>query len=139
MPRSNKDISILERTRLKVLSTSLMISGWLMDAGYSKQLHRLPEPFDLGAHSSHFLPGVVIGYAANASLDRAGLASRTARIGSIATTALVGGLFETGWVDGMWYRNTTHDPVDALWTTVAGVLGAFCLRTYRRESKQPNS
>lgn len=95
--------------------------------GQSQTLPNFPPPYDVNEHASHIGAGAALGYAGRFLAEKIKWAENKSFAISVMASTAIGFLFETD-ADILWYRNTTHDIKDAIFTSVASVIGAACVK-----------
>ena len=122
--------TLWQRTRKGLLAGSLAVSTLAYEYSVSDSVPRSEYPIlDIHEHAAHLAPGILLGYAGVAIAERIhGRAQHYARYLSVAAVTTIAGAFETQVSDMVWYRNTTKDIHDVLYTVAAGIIGAFCVR-----------
>lgn len=127
----NEATSLRDRTRMYIFTGSLAVSSAMYGLCQVDVMPRSEHNLtDIYEHAAHIAPGIALGYGFKAAAERLPARLRQyATAVSIAGVGIVATLFETQISDILWYRNTTKDPVDALYTVIAGAVGAYCLKT----------
>ncbi len=107
-----------------VRTNKLALVGYTAVAGIAYWLsvkHALPHlerPFDFNEHGKHLIGGEIIAYPAERTLAASSIFRKYSRVFSFLACSAVACLFETRY-NIAWYRNTTLDPVDAMYTIAA--------------------
>jgi len=128
---TGETLSVYERTRVRVFAGSLAVASAMYGLSAADAMPRSAVPLlDVHEHAAHVAPGIMLGYGIKVAVDT--LSERLRQYStavSIASVGVVATVFETHISDILWYRNTTKDPVDALYTIAAGAIGAYCFKT----------
>lgn len=115
------------RTRKVPLALVAGGSAVLYVKGQAHALPNFPSPWDVNEHASHIGAGAALGYAGRFIAEKIRWAENKAFALSVMASTAIGFLFETD-ADVLWYRNTTHDIKDAIYTAAASLIGAACVK-----------
>lgn len=98
----------------------------------ASQVHAFPDDvprlLDLNEHGKHIVLGGSLGFGFRYVMENIKRAREWAFGIAVTATAVVGHVVETPWFQERWYRDTTMDHIDTLYTFIFGVGGALCLK-----------
>lgn len=93
--------------------------------------HAFPDfqpPFDMNEHGKHIIGGEIIGYPSAMVLATSSFFKKHSKVFSFLACSTVACWFETRY-NTAWYRNTTLDPVDAIYTMASSMAAISMVET----------